>query len=142
MPGARFSRGEGAFYGNDKIYFLCTNGGNAAAGQVWSYESGDTPETGTLTLVVEALATDPLFMPNNMCVSPFGDLFLCEDGDGVQDVVRVNSRGELYTFAINITNGSEFTGSCFSPDGHALFVNIQSPGITVAIWGPWSRKRA
>ena len=34
---------------------------------------------------------------------------------------------------------SEFTGPTFSPDGKVLFVNIQSPGITLAITGPWSR---
>ena len=27
----------------------------------------------------------------------------------------------------------EFTGGCFSPDGNTMFVNIQTPGITVAI---------
>lgn len=138
---ARFSRGEGAFHSEGKTYFLSTNGGDDGAGQVWAYESGATAETGTLTLIVEARSTDPLFMPDNMCVSPFGDIFLCEDGDGVQDVVGVNTNGELYTFVSNILNGSEFAGSCFSPDGHTLFVNMQSPGITLAIWGPWTRKR-
>ena len=34
---------------------------------------------------------------------------------------------------------SEFTGPTFTPDGKVLFVNIQSPGITLAITGPWSR---
>jgi secreted PhoX family phosphatase len=33
--------------------------------------------------------------------------------------------------------GSEFAGACYSPDGKWLFVNIQSPGITFAITGPW-----
>ncbi|MDF1813834.1 MAG: hypothetical protein P1V20_16650, partial [Verrucomicrobiales bacterium] len=28
-------------------------------------------------------------------------------------------------------------GACFSPDGSHLFVNIQSPGITLAISGPF-----
>jgi secreted PhoX family phosphatase len=32
---------------------------------------------------------------------------------------------------------SEFCGACWSPDGRTLFVNIQTPGITVAITGPW-----
>ena len=34
---------------------------------------------------------------------------------------------------------SEFTGPTFSPDGKILFVNIQNPGITLAITGPWSK---
>ncbi len=33
---------------------------------------------------------------------------------------------------------SEFTGPNFSPDGSMLFVNIQEPGITLAITGPWA----
>ena len=33
---------------------------------------------------------------------------------------------------------SEFAGPRFSPDGKFLFVNIQVPGITCAITGPWA----
>ena len=33
--------------------------------------------------------------------------------------------------------GSEFAGACYSPDGKWLFFNIQSPGITFAVTGPW-----
>lgn len=139
---ARFSRGEGAWFGNCQTYFVCSNGGDDGVGQVWAYRSGSTPETGTLTLVVEATSTDVLAAPDNICVAPFGDLFLCEDGSGTEYVVGVNTAGELYRFAANAITGSEFAGACFSPDGHTLFVNIQSPGITLAIWGPWSRKRA
>ena len=32
---------------------------------------------------------------------------------------------------------SEWAGATFSPDGKTLFVNIQTPGITFAIAGPW-----
>lgn len=32
---------------------------------------------------------------------------------------------------------SEFSGATFSPDGRWLFVNLQYPGITLAITGPW-----
>ena len=35
--------------------------------------------------------------------------------------------------------GTEFAGACFDPAGKVLFVNVQSPGITFAIWGPWAR---
>ena len=34
---------------------------------------------------------------------------------------------------------SEFTGPTFSSDGKVLFVNIQTPGITLAITGPWAK---
>lgn len=139
---ARFSRGEGAWYGNGQTYFVCSDGGNDRVGQVFAYQSGDDPSTGTLTLVVEATATDVLAAPDNICVAPFGDLFLCEDGSGSEYVVGVNTEGELYRFAENSLNSSEFAGACFAPDGKTLFVNMQTPGITFAIWGPWTRKRA
>jgi len=147
---ARFSRGEGAWYGNGLTYFVCSNGGDAKLGQVFAYKSNpNDPTTGTLTLVVEATAPDDneattsdlVAAPDNICVAPFGDLFLCEDGSGTEYVVGVNTYGELYRFATNALNGSEFAGACFSPDGKTMFVNIQDPGITLAIWGPWTRKR-
>ena len=31
----------------------------------------------------------------------------------------------------------EFAGATFSPDGRWLFVNLQTPGLTLAITGPW-----
>ena len=33
----------------------------------------------------------------------------------------------------------EWAGACFSADGKWMFVNIQSPGITLAITGPWEQ---
>lgn len=149
---ARFTRGEGAWYGNGYTYFVCSNGGNDGRGQVWAYRSDrNDPTSGTVTLVVEAEAvvgpggtTDgTLAAPDNITVAPFGDLFLCEDGGGIEYVVGVNQGGDLYRFVENVLagGGSEFAGACFSPDGKTFFVNIQGPGITLAIWGPWTRKR-
>ena len=36
-------------------------------------------------------------------------------------------------------SNQEFAGATFSPDGRTLFVNVQEPGTTFAIWGPWRR---
>ncbi len=38
-------------------------------------------------------------------------------------------------------NDSEFAGATFSPDGRTLYVNIQEPGHTFAIYGPWQAFR-
>ena len=35
--------------------------------------------------------------------------------------------------------GNEFCGACFDPTGRYLFVNIQTPGVTFAITGPWAK---
>ena len=34
---------------------------------------------------------------------------------------------------------SEFTGPTFSADGKVLYVNIQDPGLMLAITGPWEK---
>ena len=153
---AIFFRGEGAFYGNNRIYFVATQAGTPAFdstrgnGQVWEYN----PRKETLKLRVEASsAGDLLDEPDNVVVTPFGDLLLCEDGGGEQFLVGVTRKGGLYQFAKNVAFANstdpalkdafadnEFAGACFSPDGSTLFVNIQTPGITFAIWGPWDEK--
>ena len=140
---ARFTRGEGIWYGNGEFYFTCTDGGSAKAGQVWRYIPGETAQQGgTLELFVEPNDAKVLDAPDNIVVAPTGDLFLCEDGPNTQYVVGVTSKGQLYQFARNALNSSEFAGACFSPNGQTMFLNIYSPGITFAIWGPWSSKRA
>lgn len=37
--------------------------------------------------------------------------------------------------------GREFAGASFDPSGRYLFVNVQTPGVTFAIRGPWERGR-
>ncbi|MBD2449307.1 DUF839 domain-containing protein [Nostoc sp. FACHB-152] len=154
---AIFYRGEGAWYDNGLIYFIATQGGPPAFdstrgnGQVWVYNIAAQE----LTLLIEASPSGEILdEPDNITVAPFGDLFLCEDGGGEQYVVGVNQKGELYQFAKNVLFANntdpekedfvdnEFAGACFSPDGQTLFVNIQTPGLTFAIWGPWSRRRS
>ena len=64
-------------------------------------------------------------------------VILCEDGPEDQFLVGVTPEGELYKLGYNAFNTSEFAGAVFSPDGGKLYVNIQNPGITLAIRGPW-----
>ncbi|MBW4445865.1 MAG: PhoX family protein [Spirirestis rafaelensis WJT71-NPBG6] len=137
---AQFARGEGIWYGNGEFYFCCTSGGANSRGQVWRYIPGrNARDGGTIELFVEPNDQTILDMPDNIVVAPFGDLFLCEDGSDQQFVVGVTPGGELYQFARNAINTSEFCGACFSPNGQTMFVNIQTPGITFAIWGPWNK---
>ena len=92
-----------------------------------------------LELLIEP--NDPSVLQNadNITFSPWGDIFVCEDGEAPQYLVGVRPDGSLYQFAKNAYNRSEFAGVCFSPDGSTMFVNIQSMGWTVAIMGPWNR---
>ena len=137
---AQFSRGEGITYGNGEVYFTCTNGGDSGKGQVWRYIPGKSArQGGTIELFVEPNEQSVLENPDNVVVSPNRDLFVCEDGGGENYIVGVTPQGELYQFARNALNNSEFAGVCFSPDGQTMFLNVQTPGITFAIWGPWAK---
>lgn len=149
---ARFSRGEGAWYGNGKIYFVCSNGGDAGRGQVFAYD----PLESKLTLFVESVASPDgmdadnggflLAAPDNATVGPDGRIYLCEDGSGVEKVVGVGLDGELFEVARNVIggpagNGSEFAGACFSHCGRFMFVSAQSPGLTFVVRGNWRMGR-
>jgi uncharacterized protein len=75
--------------------------------------------------------------PDNVTVTPWGSLILAEDGNASSHVLSSTPGGPTYAIARNMLNDSEFTGPAFSGDGKVLFVNMQTPGITFAITGPW-----
>lgn len=145
---AIFARGEGIWYSGDALYFTCTNGGVELKGQVWKYipspyegTNREDKKPGKLELFIEPNDSSLLENADNITVTPWGDLIICEDGPGDQYIVGVTPEGKTYQFAKNVSNTSEFAGSVFSPDGTTLFVNIQNPGITLAITGPWGEIR-
>jgi secreted PhoX family phosphatase len=143
---ATFARLEGCWYGNDaKIYVVSTSGG-IGQGQIWEYD----PLAETIRLLFQSPGSAVLNAPDNITVSPRGGLVLCEDGNGLEFMHGLTVEGEIFPFAQNniVLNGerngfvgdfrgSEWAGACYSPDGKWLFANIQSPGLTVAITGPW-----
>lgn len=132
---AIFRRGEGICFGNNEIFWTCTNGGQAGKGQIFRYDLAAE----TVELFVESPGMEVLDYPDNLILSPFNHLIVCEDGLGEQFLVGINPQGECYPFARNALNQSELAGVCFSPDGQTMFVNIYHPGITLAIWGDWNR---
>ena len=144
----RFARGEGMTLSRrgrqTELYVCCTMGGPKRLGQVWRYvpshfegQANEASARGRLHLFVESEDADRLKNCDNVTVAPWGGLILCEDGpDNQPQYLRgVTPDGQLYNLAAN--SNSEFAGATFSPDGGTLFVNIQSPGITFAVSGPW-----
>lgn len=140
---AIFSRGEGICYSDGHLYFTCTNGGDVPAGQVWKYTphhsqpdtaTSEESSSGTLELLVQPNNPQILDYPDNIWMAPWGDLLLCEDGAGEQFIIGVTPHGQLYRFARNALNGAEFAGICTVPGGTTLFLNIYSPGLTLAVW--------
>lgn len=158
--GARFARGEGAWYHGDSIYWVDTAGGAARAGAVWVYQ----PEKSLLSAFYVSPDETVVDAPDNITVHDNGLVLACEDGGGLLgesgEIVRgarlhaVDRHGQSIEVGENnividepipgrpaIEPGdyrrSEWAGATFSPDGKTLFVNIQTPGVTFAITGPW-----
>jgi secreted PhoX family phosphatase len=70
--------------------------------------------------------------PDNLTVTPRGGLIACEDdassayvdthplAPGIEHVNRLiglTQAGEAFELAVNVLNGSELAGACFSPSG-------------------------
>jgi uncharacterized protein len=146
--GTAFARLEGAWFDRRALNINSTTGGHMAAGQVWRY----LPDDEVISLLYESPGAMVLDHPDNLCATPGGGLLLCEDGRREGQLIHgLRPDGTLFRFARNDVvlpaagggdrqdfRGSEWAGACFSPDGRWLFVNIQTPGITFAITGPWS----
>jgi secreted PhoX family phosphatase len=150
---AQFMRGEGLDYAlrtdgtTGDFYFTCTEGGAERVGQIWRYTPDQGPDSGpeaggSLQLFFESTNADSLDMCDNLVVAPWHDIILCEDGRGDQYLRGLSPDGKIYDIARNAhKDQSEFCGACFSPDGTTMFVNVQEPGYTYAINGPWETLR-
>jgi uncharacterized protein len=136
---ARFARGEGMWWGNDSAYFAATTGGKGYHGQLWRLLPDPEGTDDQLELFIEPKDPSVLEHADNITFSPWGDIIACEDENKPPHLVGVTMEGQLYRIARNATSNSEFAGAVFSPDGSTLFVNIQNPGWTLAIVGPWKQ---
>ena len=147
---ASFQRLEGCVSDSKgRIYFDATSGGNNGGGQIWMYQATSRTE-GKLTLIFESPDRTLLDMPDNICLRPnSNEIFICEDSDYVAEggtadnYIRIlTTDGRIADFAKNIAPGfetGELAGAVFSADGKTLFVNLQTKGATLAIWGDWGR---
>ncbi len=146
---ARFARLEGAFHGDDGIYIVSTNGGDATSGQVFHYRPLDH-DRGELRLVFESPGPEVLDSPDNIVLSPRGGLVMCEDGSDDQFIRGLDREGRIIDLVRSPMQPGgpqpgEFAGSCFSPDGRVLFFNVQGSrdaegevaSATYALQGPW-----
>ncbi|MBN8440594.1 MAG: DUF839 domain-containing protein [Thauera sp.] len=158
---ARMARGEGIWQHGGRIYIVDTAAGGE--GCLWELN----PASGRIKCIYVSsnqLAGNNL---DNITISPRGGIVCCEDGGTSTDefgrgsrLFGINNQGQPFMLAKNNLNfsaeqyaavgknltaglgdqrGSEFCGACFDPLGRTLFVNIQTPGITFAITGPWAK---
>lgn len=132
---AAFRRGEGIWWHGGAVYFTATGGGPIGAGQLFRLDpDGDG---GTLTLIAQSEDLAFLDGIDGVTVAPWGDVFLCEDGEGAKHIRMIDAEGHVSDFARKQDDDGELAGACFSPDGRVLFVNLMKEGITVAITGPF-----
>jgi uncharacterized protein len=135
-------------------------GNNNAEGQLFEYD----PKSETLSVTYVSPARSALENPDNIVSIIFcEDNADGTGGAGANEGERLvwlyPKTGAIFTFALNNMNftgdglgpysrpsgkifdtnlkQSEWAGAVFSPDGKWLFVNIQTPGVTFAITGPW-----
>lgn len=147
-----FRRGEGMaveVHGQGtRIWFVCTDAGPRRHGQLWCYRpstaeggSREATDPGTLELFLEPGDASVMHRGDNLTLTPGGDVLVCEDHGGMQRVVGVTGDGGVYPLARNPRGDAEFAGATFGPDGRVLYLNLQQSGLTVAITGPWARRR-
>ncbi|MDB5667413.1 MAG: hypothetical protein JWL74_363 [Alphaproteobacteria bacterium] len=141
-----FARGEGLWFGDRELFIACTSGGATKLGQILRYrpsrfegQSSEAGEPGRLNNFVESTHPDMLNYGDNVTVAPNGHLIVCEDqytAVSRNHLRGITPQGAVYPLAL-LHVRTELAGACFSADGSTLFVNIYSPGRTLAISGPW-----
>lgn len=138
LGAAIFDYLEGEDFKNGSVTFVSSYGGTNNHGQVWRY----TPSTNKLRLLYEPKNRQPLDSPDNCAVSPRGGVVVCEDGTNKNYLRGLTSDDQIFDFAMNIEgNDGEFSSPVYTPDGKWLIVSLYTPGITIAITGPWGTEQ-
>lgn len=137
---ALLARSEGITWGDDGLYVACTGGGVRRFGQIIRVLPGVGDDPCRAELFYESQDDQAYDYGDNLTVAPWGHLLVCEDrySAEINHLRGISPAGQAYTIARNVhaANG-ELCGVCVSPDGSTVFVNIQDPGLTLAITGPW-----
>lgn len=164
---ALFGANEGCWVANGIVYFTDKATGTTPtprAGVIWALHLASM----TLQAIFVSRDRVVGNSPDNICISPRGGVLFAEDGGNgapqsativAQHLKVLNPDGSSYVFArhnYNFTRAqldaagkplapagdnrnTEWAGQMFSPDGRVLFVNLYTPGITLAITGPWTQ---
>ena len=166
----QLARGEGIWHSAGKMYVVDTATGVDAVlrpgrgeGAVWELDLATMKLTAIFVSGDQSVGNNP----DNVTIRPRGTVYLCEDGGHSVDrfgpgsrMLGLTAQGDSYIVCKNNINlnaahvgsasknvaagdyrASEFAGACWEPSGRILFCNIQNPGITFAITGPWRDER-
>ena len=112
-------------------------------GQVWRLDPG----ANTMELIASSASTPtrratPSTPPTTSPSSPWGGLILCADGEGVQHLFTVNTDGESTHLRPQRPRRRRIHRRDVLGGRQTLFVNLQEPGMTFAITGPWDTSSA
>jgi len=162
----QLARSEGIWYSAGKMYIVDTATGidgtnrpGRGEGAVWELDLASMKLKAIFVSDNQLVGNNP----DNITVSPRGGIIVCEDGGSSVDpfgtgtrLLGISAQGDSFIFCKNNINlsaaqiagagkniaagnygESEFAGACWEPSGRVLFCNIQTPGITFAITGPW-----
>ncbi|MFD4989917.1 alkaline phosphatase PhoX [Streptomyces sp. NPDC058374] len=137
----RFNGGEGCHYADGTCWFT-TKGDN----RVWRYDAAAQRLDLTYDDSLVPGGAAPLTGVDNVTGSPYGDLYVAEDG-GSMDICVITPDDVVTPFLrIEGQSASEITGPAFSPDGTRLYFSSQrgtsgssSGGITYEVTGPFRR---
>jgi uncharacterized protein len=162
--GCRFLGLEGSAWAAGGVTFVASEAGDSGNGQVWRYQPTGQ-HTGTLQLLFESPNPETLNQPDTITIAPDGTVVLAEDGDGedidggdnwlrvltpsggIANLARVIAPLDLHYWDPDDfpqpgpVGASELAGACFTGDGRHLFINVQYPGLTCVITGPWHGRR-
>jgi secreted PhoX family phosphatase len=140
----KFKGGEGIWFDSGYIYFT-TKGDN----KVWQFDT----TTSRLDTIYDLAATPdgPLKGVDNVTVSPFGDVYVCEDG-GNLELCLITPEREVAPFlrctgdqhqnqpSTGGTGPSELAGVIFDPSGTRVYFSSQrafGPGVIYEVSGPF-----
>jgi len=142
----QFKRGEGIWFDAGIVYVATT-----ADNKVHALDTRDQ----TISLIYDqaAFANSPMVNPDNVTVSPAGELFVGEDdgGDDPLDLCVITPEGEIARF-LKLTGTqhgtgeaiSEVTGPSLNPAGTRLYVSSQRGfglGVVYEVSGPFRTQR-
>ena len=114
----RFNGGEGLWYHEGVVYFT-TKGDK----KVWAY---DTRAQTMDLLYHHALAPDAaLNAVDNVTVSPYGDVYVCEDGGNMEICLITPDRVVSPFCRLEGQEGSEMCGVVFDPTGTRMYFSSQ-----------------
>jgi hypothetical protein len=135
---SQFKGGEGSWFDSGTVYFT-TKGDN----RVWAYDTA----TATIEVIYDAatVGNAPLVGVDNLTVSAFGDVYVCEDhGDSAKlEICLITPEREVAPF-LRLSGaahtGSEIAGAVFDPSGGRLYFASQRAhgnGAIYEVAGPF-----